>query len=264
MMKLLVDIGNRRLKWATTNCDGAFDEHALDGHSLDGYSGVVEYDAGGAPALSAQLAPLDRPESVWVSCVARAEIKQAVAEYTRSAWSLRPVFIAARKQQGGIVNGYPHPAALGSDRWAALVAARELFSHQPVIVVDAGTAVTVDLLDPAGFFLGGVIFPGIQSMRCALIDQTENIAPGGAPDSNGRVNALATDTPAAVAGGALLAVAGGINLAVARQRESLQTDCRVIATGGDAARVAPLLTTDVEIVPQLVLRGLAIISQDPQ
>ena len=281
-MKLLVDIGNRRLKWATATAAGA----------LDGRTGVLEYSdppadpngLGGLSGLAAQLAALDPPTSVWVSCVAAPESGRAVAEYARGAWSLAPVFVTAQKQQAGIVNGYPHAASLGSDRWAALVAAGELFPRQPVIVVDAGTAVTVDLLDGAGLFRGGVIFPGVHAMQFALGAHTENItgaesraesrvesgagnaACGAAADVAGPVNAVATDTHEAVAAGALLAVAGGINLAVARHWAALQTECRVIATGGDAARVAPLLATEVSaklrIEPQLVLQGLAVISRE--
>ena len=287
-MKLLVDIGNRRLKWATATAAG----------TLDGRTGVLEYSGPpndapadpnglgglsglpGLPGLAAQLAALDPPTSVWVSCVAAPESGRAVAEYARGAWSLAPVFVTAQKQQAGIVNGYPHAASLGSDRWAALVAAGELFPRQPVIVVDAGTAVTVDLLDGAGLFRGGVIFPGVHAMQFALGAHTENItgaesraesgaenaACGAAADVAGPVNAVATDTHGAVAAGALLAVAGGINLAVARQWAALQTECRVVATGGDAGRVAPLLATEVSakirIEPQLVLQGLAVISRE--
>lgn len=280
-MKLLVDIGNHRLKWATTDAAGA----------LDGHCGVLGYadarnatdDPSDLPGLAAQLAGLDTPESVWVSCVARPQIRRAMVEYARGAWSLQPVFMAAQKQQASIVNGYPDPASLGSDRWAALVAAADLFPRRPLIVVDAGTAVTVDLLDGDGAFRGGVIFPGVHAMQSALGVQTANITgdiTNDAPaDSTAQVNAIATDTPAALAGGALLAVAGGISLAVARQRAALPDDCRarcrLIATGGDAGRLAPLLHAEagvkihakihakIHIEPQLVLRGLAVLAREP-
>ena len=265
-MMLLIDIGNRRLKWATATAD-----------DLDGRCGALGYDDTALPELAAQLDRLDAPESVWVSCVAQPEIRQAVVDYAHTAWSLQPVFIAAQKQQAGIVNRYPDPASLGSDRWAALVAAADLFPRQIVIVVDAGTAITVDRLD-GGVFCGGVIFPGVYAMRAALGNQTANIADNSADDASTSgavnamatdteaVNAIATDTEAAVAGGALLAVAGGINLAVARQRAALPNDsgahCPIIVTGGDAERIAPLLEAEVSIEPQLVLRGLAIIARE--
>ena len=268
-MKLLIDAGNRRLKWATAH-GGA------GGDALDGRSGAFVLNAGIADALAAQwtqLAKLERPASVWASCVARPEIRHAIAEVARNAWSLEPVFIASKARQAGIVNGYPEPASLGSDRWAALVAAGNLFVRQPVIVVDAGTAVTVDALDSIGLFRGGVIFPGVRGMRAALREQTEIALSGdGSENKNGdpaealNATATATDTCSAVAHGALLAVAGGVDLAIARQRNSLQTDhpdCQVLATGGDAAQIAPLLTAEVRIVPDLVLRGLATIAAEP-
>lgn len=254
-MKLLVDIGNCRLKWAVTH----------GGDDLDGPCGVIELKRDFPPDL-AQFSPLDRPASIWASCVAPPAVRHALVEYARRKWSLEPVFIHAQKRQAGIVNGYSAAKTLGSDRWAALIAACTLFPRQPVIVVDAGTAVTVDLLDGDGFFRGGVIFPGVRGMGAALHRYTENLAShqvDGAAAAPAEVNstAIATDTGSAIAGGTLLAVAGGIELAVARQRQSLQAQCRIIATGGDAERIVPLLTGAVEIVPQLVLRGLAIISR---
>ena len=262
-MNLLVDIGNGRLKWAGADAGGG----------LDGRAGALGYDevadTAGAPndlpGLAAQWAALERPASVWVSCVARPEVKRAVVAYAHDAWSLQPVFIAAQKQQAGVVNGYSAPASLGADRWAALVAAAARFPRQPLIVVDAGTAVTVDLLDGDGVFRGGVIFPGVCAMRAALGEQTENINRDHAAnraEQTEQVNAIATDTHGAVAGGALLAVAGGVNLAVARQRAMLQTPCGVIATGGDAGRIAPLLEAEVRIEPQLVLHGLGVLSKE--
>ncbi len=142
-MKMLVDIGNRRLKWALSRA----------GEALDGPCGAFEWGGAGdsraglACQLSARLTAqwsdqcttAERPTSLWVSCVARPEIRQAVAEYARRAWSVRPVFVASSRRQSGVVNGCPHPPALGCDRWAALVAARNLCPRRAVIVVDAGT-----------------------------------------------------------------------------------------------------------------------------
>ncbi len=251
-MKLLVDIGNCRLKWAVTH----------SGDDLDGDCGVIALKRDFPPDL-ARFSLLNRPESIWASCVASPAVRHALIEYARRKWSREPVFIHAQKRQAGIVNGYSAAKTLGSDRWAALIAAATMFPRQPVIVVDAGTAVTVDLLDGDGFFRGGVIFPGVHSMGLALHGQTENLTLDGADDPAAEVDsaATATDTRSAIAGGTLLAVVGGIELAVARQKQSLQAECRIIATGGDAERIVPLLTGAVEIVPQLVLRGLAIISR---
>lgn len=261
-MKLLIDVGNRRVKWATT-------QHGDDLVPGGEFEFASDADATVAKQLTSQLqfqfAHGDHPSSVWVSCVAGAEIKKAITEYVHEKWALQPVFISAEPQQCGIINRYQQAGNLGSDRWAAVIAAGDLFPKQSVIVVDAGTAVTVDLLDSEGVFRGGVIFPGVQTMKSALISQTAHIqaeatADKADIDSGEQASPVATDTQSAITDGALLAVAGGINLTVASQKELLQTECRVVVTGGDAERLARWITTDITINPQLVLWGLAVIS----
>ncbi|MGI9310743.1 MAG: type III pantothenate kinase [bacterium] len=287
-MNLLVDIGNRRLKWALVERADDFDSDCDNKNAAT--RGAIEIAADARPALAAAWAHLAAPSAVWASCVGAAAVGRAVDAHARAAWSLRPVFIAARRQQGGVVNGYRDPAGLGGDRWAALIAARARQERRAVIVIDAGTAVTVDLLDGDGRFRGGVILPGVRAMQSALAARAAGIAFDAAasldvddasafdstasPDADdalavnrvaspdaSRDDALATDTAAAVARGALLAVAGGIDQAVVRQRRAAGETCDALATGGDATVIAPLLATAVEIAPQLVLRGLAVIAE---
>ena len=246
-MKLLVDIGNRRLKWATTS-NGVFDDAGAFAHV-------------NTPDLTAEWGELKRPDSVWICCVAGAKIRAAVADFARQQWALQANLIAAQKRAAGVVNAYPKPATLGGDRWAALLAARALFPRQSLIIVDAGTAVTVDLLGDDGVHQGGVILPGVHAMSAALHDQTANLAAVDLAD-DAPPDAVATDTETAIANGALLAVAGGINAAVARQQAAAKTECRVILTGGDAEKIAPLLDTAITTTePQLVLKGIAILAQ---
>ncbi|MGR3914182.1 MAG: type III pantothenate kinase [Gammaproteobacteria bacterium] len=301
-MKLLVDVGNRRLKWAS----------ALDARGDFERSGALDFaGARELPALAAQWAHL-APDSVWVACVGAGAARQALARHVRETWEIEPVFICARARQAGVVNGYAQPAALGGDRWAALLAAGALHPRRALIVVDAGSAVTVDLLD-CGVFRGGVILPGLRAMRAALARCVAHINAGAdelplsvdsvtsadsslsdssppdspsspdaplphsplpgsplpnspSPDSPpiAMPNSLATDTAAAVAAGAIFALAGGVELALARQRAALPAsrrgECLVLATGGDAAQLMPLLAGEVTPAPQLVLRGLALIA----
>ena len=100
-------------------------------------------------------------------------------------WRVTPIWLTASAAACGVVNGYATPEQLGADRWAALVAARlrahttDLFPA-PVVVVNAGTAVTIDTLDADGRFRGGVILPGLRLMLRALADHTSCLksAPG--------------------------------------------------------------------------------------
>ena len=76
-------------------------------------------------------------------------------------------FIGAREKQCGVRNGYAKPAQLGSDRWAALIAAWHLVQRK-CLVVDSGTATTIDTLSGQGEFVGGLILPGVELMQRSL------------------------------------------------------------------------------------------------
>lgn len=261
MMKLLMDVGNRRVKWAS--CEG--------GARALGNFGEADCAEGGgevgARLREEWLGFAETPSAVWGVCVAGMEVRRAVGEATREVWALRPIWLEAEARGGGVVNGYREAGRLGGDRWSALVAAGELFPREAVVVVDVGTAVTVDLLDGEGRFRGGVIFPGLQVMREALVEYTEKIRAGDfggdfADAAGGAGVAAATDTRAGVANGTLFAVAGGINLTIARHREALAGEAlRVVVTGGGGAEVARWLVGEVQVEPRLVLQGLAVLAQ---
>ena len=150
-MNLFVDIGNHRVKWATDR----------------GAGGVCELP----PADWRCMRELE-PRAVWASCVARAPVADEFGRYARRHWSLAPNFVRARRAQCGVINRYADAETLGNDRWAALIGARALCGAQSAIVLDAGTAITIDALDADGVFRGGVILPGWHSMHTALAAHT--------------------------------------------------------------------------------------------
>ena len=150
-MNLFVDIGNHRVKWATDR----------------GAGGVCELP----PAHWRSMRELE-PRAVWASCVARAPVADEFGRYARRHWALAPNFVRARRAQCGVINRYADAETLGNDRWAALIGARALCGAQSAIVLDAGTAITIDALDADGVFRGGVILPGWHSMHTALAAHT--------------------------------------------------------------------------------------------
>ena len=119
---------------------------------------------------------------------------------------MAPHFIHPKEIECGVTNGYPDPSQLGSDRWAALIAARNL-CVDPLAVVDCGTAVTVDALDMEGNFRGGVILPGVTLSRDTLLANTSGIY---ATREVGN-SVFACSTEDAVAGGTFYSVVGGID-----------------------------------------------------
>jgi len=158
----------------------------------------------------------------------------------------------------GVKNGYGKPETLGVDRWCALVGARHL-EKKPCLVVMLGTATTLDALDHAGNFLGGMILPGFAMMRSALAKGTANlplveVAHTGLPDA---LSLFPTDTENAIIQGCLEAQAGAIERAFTRLPDA---SCCFIS-GGAASHLLPRLThLPIKAVPQLALEGVRLLA----
>src|SRR4051794_2109068 len=88
----------------------------------------------------------------------------------------QPYWINAAAYQCGVRNYYEEASQLGSDRWAALIAAWQQ-QRQGCLVVDAGTATTIDALSDTGEFLGGIITPGVDLMQKALMENAGSLKP---------------------------------------------------------------------------------------
>lgn len=153
----------------------------------------------------------------------------------------------------------PPPVTVGQDRLLDALGAYTR-SQQACVVVDAGTAVTVDFVDGAGVFHGGAIAPGLRMMLSAMHGGTASLpavdlAPGLLPEA-GRAP-FGRTTPQAMVVGVVAAVRGLVHHLVDRYAEFYEAYPRVVATGGDA----PLLFDNdllVEaIVPDLTLIGMA-------
>jgi pantothenate kinase type III len=156
---------------------------------------------------------------------------------------------------------YREPARLGVDRFLALIAAHRAargtdHAGRPSLIIDAGTAITYDLLLANGTHLGGLILPGLGMMRDSLLAGTQ-IPPQASADAE---VPWADDTAAAIAAGGLHA-AGALAERLYQQLRDVDAGAgrepRLWLTGGDAERLASVIGPPVDQVPDLVLRGLA-------
>ena len=157
---------------------------------------------------------------------------------------------------GGVVNGYRDPQRLGLDRWLAVVAAYNL-CKSACLVIDLGTAITVDLVACDGKHLGGYIAPGIALLRGQLLAHTRRVR----YDSAETALALGDLSPGrstaeAVERGCLLMARSYVSSQITLAQNPLGDEFAIYVTGGDAALVADF--PSVNCVPDLVFRGLAI------
>lgn len=237
-MKLLIDAGNTRIKWAL-----------LAGETWTHLPAVAITQA---HTLAAQIATFPALNSVWVSNVAG----ENIAQYIQAACAARqlPVqFVRAQKSYAGVSNLYHTPAQLGADRWMALIAAWQMFGRA-ALVVNCGTATTIDALSARGEFLGGLIVPGIALMQHSLVANTAQLQ-----ENAGQYAVFPRNTADAIYSGALCATAA----AIARQYEQLNDPhAPLILSGGAAQALQDLLKLPVTWVDDLVLQGLKIMSQE--
>lgn len=149
-----------------------------------------------------------------------------------------------------------NPREVGADRIAGAVAARAMFPGEPIVVVDFGTAITVDAVSAAGEYLGGAIAPGLDTAANALFQVTAQLPP---VELVAPPTAIGKRTVSSVQAGTVYGIAGLVDGLVERVREELGGDARVVATGGLAPSVVKHCRTIEKVEPLLTLEGLRLI-----
>ena len=244
-MKLLVDIGNTRVKWACGENFTLFDH------------GGFTYTHDTLPEqLAHNWSVMVQPEHVYIASVVDAGTTGKVREYIREAWSLDPRLAVAEKERAGLRNAYADVTAMGVDRWLAMLAAWNRYKR-PVCVIDCGTAVTVDVILEDGQHAGGFILPSMGLMAAALVRETHGIHMRHETDAKLE---FGRSTAACVRNGFAFALAGLVERCAGKIREEEGAELLFIVTGGGAEQALPLLSGQYFHEPYLVLEGLNLIS----
>lgn len=232
-LRMLIDAGNSRLKWALV-------EDAQ-------WRAQGSTDYGDWTALQTHLALAG---ACFVASVADAAREQKLAALLEAA-GVAATWLTAAAAFGEVTNSYRNPRELGVDRWMGLVAARKR-DRAATLVVSAGTALTVDALSAEGVFLGGLIVPGARLMQQALLQGTARV-----DAAAGQWQAFPRSTADAVHSGIVAALCGAISQQYARLAGVSAGAPHCLLTGGDAEMLLPHLAVPVEHVPALVLEGIA-------
>jgi type III pantothenate kinase len=247
-MILVIDVGNTRVKWAWLTGTGLSDQQA-----------VVHRDAKPGMWTAALLETPERPSRVLISNVAGPVMAKTLSRLSKQVFGVEVELVTAAAEFHGLINGYLDPKLLGADRWLALIGARTK-TRSPLCVVDVGTAVKVDSVDANGHHLGGLIVPGIHMMREVLMSRTSDIARAAEHSTPSLAGIFANNTIGAVSRGAVFALAGVADRAAEIIEQSTGMKPKVFITGGDAGMITGTMRTRGEIVPDLVLQGLAVIA----
>ena len=233
-MILNIDVGNSRIKWRLTDNGQKMAEDVqstrdtLEGKILD-------------------LPDKSRPSEIRIACVAGDGIIDLMQRQLVEQFSV-PILIAqVSPMLGKLRCAYEDHQSLGVDRWLAIAAAYHRYS-EPLMLVDAGSAITIDIIGPDHQHLGGYIAPGLKLMHDALWKNTSDVRVVGS--GLGELWLPGKNTKQAVNRGCLLAAVSAIESVAA------QFPVRIVLTGGDAKILMQAITLNADYHANLVLDGL--------
>lgn len=242
-MILEVDYGNTRLKWRVLNQESL--QCIARGSALDLQELSVALQRSGCTALSyARI------------CSVRSKSENAqLSSFIKETYKITAIYAQSEAQLSGVLNGYLEPARLGVDRWLAVVAAYTLVKGA-CVVIDCGTAITVDYVRADGVHLGGCIAPGLKLMSKMLQGGTK------IPVDFARIAHEASDcvgrtTEQAIELGIASMLTGFVAQQLCGAEKELGSDFVVVASGGDCDLVSGVVV-DAVVQKDIVFTGLAI------
>jgi type III pantothenate kinase len=242
---VVVDVGNTRVKWGRCSAAGVAAMASLPPDDRAAWEAQAREWGLGSPAS-------------WALTGVHPQRRQRLADWLQERGDAVRVIDAARLLPLRVL--VEHPDWVGIDRLLNAVAAnRRRTPGGSAVVIGAGTAVTVDLVDPSGAFRGGAIMPGLHMMARALHDHTALlplIDPPSAPPA-----LPGTSTPTAMAAGVFWSWAGGVGALVEQYAVEAPTPPDVFLTGGDLPRLQPVLRGNVIPWPEMTLEGIRLTAE---
>ena len=228
MKNLLVDIGNTNVKYCLADGD-SFTELSFE------QAESILFDV----------------EAVAVAAVTESKEANALLQKV-SEQRKKVVYAEVSERSFGIECGYPKFDNLGIDRWLAVLAAEQSYPNEDLVIVDAGTAMTIDFLTSDKKHLGGWIVPGLDLMKSSIIERAPKVF-GGEKVSQEQ---FGTDTPSAVFNGCLFTCIGSIQLAASFLTEQTKRPVKLLLTGGNSSQLSKSIKQQNYVDQFLVFKGL--------
>jgi type III pantothenate kinase len=249
-MKLLIDAGNSRLKWAKLSTQCTFASEAIP-------------HTGNTIVLLENLLLTHRPQQLVIVHVLGQIFEQQIQKLT-TAFSISLLIVHSHSSAYGIRTQYQDASKLGADRFVAMLAAYQLY-QQACIVIDCGTAITIDAVNHLGIHIGGIIFPGLQLCQNSLINKAQNLQASTSYQQNDQdgMSIFATQTAQGIHSGCYYGLSAMIDGICNKMEQTLQQRVNRILCGGDATHIyMELQSRPYVLKPDLVMSGLQLIAHD--
>ena len=261
MKTLLIDAGNSHLKWVTLEAGLLSIQQSLP------YKNKTPIEQLNAVIDSNQ----NECDSILMVSVL-GDVFFENAQLIAGAKGIKFEIVRSQSQLAGIKSAYHEPHKLGADRLVAMVAAYKLANldsdlPRACIVIDSGTATTIDAVDESGQHLGGIIMPGLSLCSESLLDNTQLLSLWSRENQDFQPDCFSKDTTTAIASGCLLGLAGGIDNICDKMEKVLNKSqnknsrleaepvIRIIC-GGGARQLYPHLRSTTLIQENLLMLGL--------
>lgn len=195
---------------------------------------------------------------VYVSVVSD-DLENRISNYLKKTFSLKPNRIKSTSSLLGVKNGYKDPYKLGDDRWCTIVGSYNLFK-KPLILIDCGTAISIDCVDGKARHNGGYILSGFDGYRNSF-DQAHNLKnmKGYKIKKSSKIS-LASETSHAIINGYVMMVNTVVERIYQEFSKRIDASPLVIVTGSYGEEVLSYSSLKISYEPDLVLRSIGLIS----
>lgn len=256
---LLVDVGNSRLKWYV-GVQGA-EQFSRETQSVPYKEQAI------ASLLDDQWGSIEGAiQNVYVANVAGDTIATEIKKWCIDHWNIYPEFATTSPSFQSVKSGYENHDELGIDRWLAVIAAHNRMPDKDVIVIDCGTAITVDVITRDGQHHAGPIIPSRQMMFQALATNTADL--NDVSENSQSPSVFVGNTQKAIVSGVNFAVASALDAVVSEMRQKLidkngVNEIVIMVTGGAAEAVMSLTQIkEFTVDSDLVLTGLRLMAAE--
>ena len=265
MNTLLIDAGNSNIKWSLLSKGNQLSE--MESRN---YNNTLPIDC--FKAIFSEVLKGIEVDTVMIVSVLGDTFIQGVKKHALMSVN-HFINTISKPYLAGITNAYEDYSKLGADRLVALVAAYHLNENdisKASIVVDSGTATTIDAIDKNGTHLGGVILSGLDLCSQSLLENTELLPLFNKNKDRFEPSIFSTDTSQAIVSGSIFGLAGAISHISflmeqeIRKRENNKGDISKIITGGAAEKLQPYLNKNFQIHNNLLMLGLKVIAEIEQ
>ena len=223
--KIFIDIGNSAIKWRTSDSKVCSEK-------------VSDFVSNTLP----------QADSAWVSAVANLNIIEDIKTLFKEFH-----LVQSQKNCNNLVVAYDDPSSLGSDRFCAMLGSMNHFPQRPILLIDIGSAMTFDIIDGTGLHQGGLIMPGLASLRKSFPKFETS-------DLSILSEGLASDTVNAWKNGTQAMLISSINNQIDRFQDKYADGVLAIC-GGTVDEIKSQLPKSIQIFDNLVLDGLECYSQ---